>query len=119
MTKPKKIFIICPIRHLSPTWKYVISRYVSKLEAQGYQVYWPLRDTNQKASSLEICQQNRTAISHADEVHVFYDNQSEGVLFDLGMAFAMHKRVVPVQEYFPAPTDGKSFANLVYEWSKQ
>jgi hypothetical protein len=32
----------------------------------------------------------------ADEVHVFWDVESFGSHFDLGMAYALNKRIVPV-----------------------
>jgi hypothetical protein len=33
---------------------------------------------------------------NADEVHVFWDVESFGSHFDLGMAYALNKRIVPL-----------------------
>ena len=108
-------FLICPVRGHSPEETRVI---VSQLEADGWTVHWPQRDTDQSDSvGLQICSDNRAAISKADAVHVIWDGKSQGVLFDLGMAFALGKRVVPIS--LPDPTDGKSFQNMVRAWAKK
>jgi len=37
----------------------------------------------------------------ADEVHVFWDVRSKGSHFDLGMAYALGKRIVPIECELP------------------
>ena len=109
----KKTFLICPVRGVSPS---VTEKLVADLEAEGWTVHWPHRDTDQNDSSgLRICHDNRKAIKSADVVHVVWDGNSQGCLFDLGMAFAMDKRVIPVT--LPAFTDHKSFQNMIRDWS--
>ena len=89
-----------------------------QLEAEDWSVHWPPRDTNQSDPvGLTICAENRAAILAADAVHVVWDGQSQGCLFDLGMAFALGKPVYVIQ--LPALTAGKSFQNMITAWAKK
>ncbi len=65
-----------------------------RLESEGHSVYIPLRDTRQDVPIDRICAQNRDAIAAADEVRIFWDGTSHGVIFDTGMAFALGKRII-------------------------
>lgn len=108
-----KTFLICPVRGHSAEETAEI---VTRLEAQGYQVHWPPRDTNQDdLTGYRICGDNLAAIFMADVVHVVWDGKSQGCLFDLGMAFALGKKVIPIS--MPVRTEGKSFQNMVSEWA--
>jgi len=111
------IFVICSVRHASEKDRLLLEYYVNDLELQGNKVHLPHRDTNQQASGIEICLQNRKAIKKADEVHVFYSSKSEGTLFDLGVAFAMNKtiRVAKNIKY----GSGKSFPRMIDEWEQR
>ncbi len=109
----KRTFLICPVRGHDPK---ECEHIVAKLTNDGYTVYWPPRDTNQDDDTgLRICQDNMAAIAAADIVHVVWDGNSQGCLFDLGMAFAMGKQVVPIS--LPEATIGKSFQNMVRSWA--
>lgn len=108
-----KTFLIAPVRGHQPD---VHATIVAKLETQGYQVHWPARDTDQSdPTGLGICSDNAVAIESADVVHVIWDGKSQGVLFDLGVAFALKKRVVPIS--LPPETIERSFGNMVRDWS--
>src|SRR5262245_6581602 len=110
-----RTFLICPVRGRDPS---VFAATVSRLEADGYAVHWPPRDTNQDdATGLRICRDNAAAIVAADVVHVIWDGESQGCLFDLGVAFALGKRLIPL--HLPPPTAGKSFQNMVREWASR
>lgn len=105
----KKSFLICPVRGVE---KSLTAGVVSDLENSGWNVHWPPRDTNQEDSTgLRICQDNAKAINEADTVHFVWDGKSEGCLFDLGIAFALNKRIVVVS--VPDETEGKSFQNMI------
>jgi hypothetical protein len=107
-----KIFLICPVRNVTPEETKAIQAYVADLEVKGHQVYWPARDTNQDDPiGLRICKDNRMAILQADGVHVWWNPASTGSMFDLGMAFMAHKWVVLVNGV--EPTVGKSFNNFL------
>ena len=107
-----RTFLVCPVRGVDPMSAASI---VSDLESDGWAVHWPPRDTDQTDDTgFRICSDNLAAIREADTVHVVWDGKSQGVLFDLGMAFALGKTVVPVS--LPAPTKGKSFQNMIHAW---
>ena len=63
-----------------------------------------------------ICTQNAKAIADADEVHIFYNPDSQGTHFDMGVAFSLKKKIVIVKnvEYGP----GKSYPRMLNEWSQ-
>jgi hypothetical protein len=114
-----KIYLICPVRNASPEYSRAAGNYVAQLESLGRQFYWPARDTDQSdPTGLRICKDNRSAIEAADVVHVIWVGQSQGSLFDLGIAFALRKPIVPVTAFFPAQSEGKSIHNMVYDWQK-
>ena len=115
--QPLKIFLICSVRAASKEIEEAQCQYVEYLENLGHQVHYPPRDTNQMTSSIEICQQNYEAIKNADIVHVFYNPDSQGTHFDLGMAFALQKTIIRAGKYFVEP--GKSFARLILEWQNK
>jgi len=111
-----KIFLICPVRNIPQSYADDMELQVKHLEAQGHSVYWPSRDTNQNEGELTICMQNRTAIEQADAIYVIWDGKSQGVLFDLGMAFALRKPLTIVN--IPISGDGKSFTRLMCTWEE-
>lgn len=109
----KKAFLICPVRghELSETASTVVA-----LEADGWRVYWPSRDTNQDdTTGYRICRDNMEAMIETDVVFVVWDGRSQGCLFDLGMAFVMNKSLRIIS--LPPFTDGKSFQNMIREWA--
>lgn len=109
----RKTFLICPVRGHSEQETQEI---VNKLTKEGWSVYWPPRDTNQvDPTGYRICTDNKQAIENADVVHFIWDGKSQGCLFDLGIAFALGKRVIPVS--LPEKTEGKSFQNMVMQWA--
>lgn len=110
-----KTFLICPVRGIDPETQREV---VGSLEANGLLVHWPPRDTAQDdPTGLRICSDNLKAIRAADVVHVIWDGKSQGCLFDLGMAFALGKWVIPLD--LPDFTDGKSFQNMVMAWAEE
>jgi nucleoside 2-deoxyribosyltransferase len=111
-----RIFLICSVRSATPERLAEQEAYVRKLESSGHIVHYPPRDTNQHASGIDICRQNREAIRNADEVHVFYSPDSQGTHFDMGMAFALGKPVV-VARNVPYGS-GKSYPRMLDEWQE-
>ena len=109
------IYIISAVRNASDELKERLYRHVDDLEKAGHEVYLPDRDTQQNASGLDICRQNQRGIHQADEVHVFYDPESQGSHFDLGMAFVLGKRLTVVENV--AYGEGKSFPRMIEEWA--
>jgi len=106
-------YLICPVRGKDAQ---AYADVVERLEAEGNVVYWPARDTDQNdPTGYRICQSNTNAIERADVVYVIWDGKSEGCLFDLGIAFALRKRIIPLD--LPPPTSTKSFQNMIAEWA--
>lgn len=110
----KKIFIICTVRDATPEYKEMLEKYVSFLESMGCSVHLPHRDTNQNNSGYLICIENMSAIELSDEVHIFYNSKSQGTHFDMGVAFALNKKIVIVQNEPLA--EGKSYQRMLTEW---
>ncbi|MFW5847507.1 MAG: nucleoside 2-deoxyribosyltransferase [bacterium] len=110
-----QIFIICSVRGTSKEYKEKLEKYVSQLEYMGMKVHLPHRDTNQNGTAYEICSQNAEAIRNADEVHIFYNSKSQGTHFDMGVSFALNKKIhiVENEEY----GKGKSFPKMLVEWT--
>lgn len=86
-------------------------------------VYWPLEDTNQDDPiGLRICADNRRAIWEADEVHIWFDTNSEGSIFDLGMYFAFlmiqKKKLIVINREHLFKTSQKSFNNVMLALEK-
>ena len=87
----KMICVICPVRNGVPN---EVVEYVARLEDHGIEVHFPPRDNPQDdPTGYYICDTMRAAIVRADEVHVFYSPDSQGCHFDLGMCFALGKKV--------------------------
>ena len=108
----KKAFLICPVRGHT---KEETEEIVDNLEKQGYLVHWPPRDTNQDdPTGLRICQDNFQAIAESQVVFIIWDGQSQGCLFDLGIAFALSKELKVISN--PTLTEGKSFQNMMKDW---
>lgn len=106
---PKTTFLISPVRGVDQAQNKAT---VEMLERQGFKVHWPHRDTNQNDGvGLRICLDNLAAIKESEYVHVIWDGKSHGCLFDAGMAFALGKKIVPLN--LPEETDHKSFQNML------
>ena len=93
MRPQKRVFLICPVRFATDEEAKLLEDYVSKLESQRYEVHYPKRDTNQEDSTggYQICRDNCKAIKKAHEIHIYWNETSQGSLFDLGVAFNEHK----------------------------
>ncbi len=115
------IFIICSVRNATEEYNKKLYAYVAELEAQGHRVHLPPRDTNQidnETGGYRICNDNYMAIDKADEVHVSYNPVSTGTHFDLGVAFALHKKIVVFESLANEATSGKSFQNMINYWQE-
>ena len=108
------IFIICTVRNASNDYRLKLENYVNLLEKNGHIVHLPHRDTNQSASGIDICTGNMNAIKQADEVHIFYNPESLGTHFDMGVAFANNKKIKIVENVTYGSK--KSFARFLSEW---
>lgn len=107
------IYIICAVRNASPSRVAEIRAYAEEKRAEGHRVHFPPDDAPQGDSTGKaICQTHLAAMREADEVHVFWDVRSSGSHFDLGMAYALGKRTVPVACEAP-DGPGKSYWKVI------
>ena len=59
--------------------------------------YIPGRDTDQKQHGDKILKDNFKALKESDEeVLCIWDGESFGTLFDMGCAYALGKRIIPI-----------------------
>jgi nucleoside 2-deoxyribosyltransferase len=110
-----KTFIISPVRNVSVNISTELQRIVQELEEQGYVVHLPARDTKQDAKEVEICTQNYKAILDSDIVHIWYDPNSIGSVFDIGATVSNNKPLKILNDV--KRTEGKSFANMILDYS--
>lgn len=108
-----KIHLICPVRNVTDEQQREIDAYCAEKIAQGYEVHNPKYDVNQDdETGYNICESHLDSMRVADLVAVFWDVNSKGSHFDLGMAFALNKRVVLIKTYQP-DNDGKSYVKVI------
>lgn len=131
MNKQKLVFVICPVRMADSATRQKLEAYKRTLESQGYKVHLPHLDTDQEASGYEICLQNMKVILAADEIHIFFDLDSKGSHFDLGVIFlACHldkKKIIKVIENPEVCNEQgqmrmalfKSFGQVLYDWEEK
>jgi len=124
----KRGFVICTVRGASEEYKKELEDFVAKKESEGWIMHLPHRDTNQNARGLDICRENFNAISTADRIFIFYNPDSQGTHFDMGVAFAIAE-LVRMGEMNGPPLnieivkniefgEGKSYARMLTEWQK-
>ncbi len=115
MTKPnreilKNIYLIMPVRNADVNQHAACKAYCDTLESQGHIVHFPPRDAPQEdPTGARICDVHRAAMERADEVHVLWDVESKGSHFDLGMAYALRKPIIPVGAPVHPVVPGKSY----------
>jgi nucleoside 2-deoxyribosyltransferase len=109
----KKAHLICPVRNVTGEQQREIDDYCKGLEAQGYIVHNPIYAVNQDdETGFNICKGHLESMRESDIIHIFWDVNSKGSHFDLGMVFALDKPVVLVKNYQP-DNEGKSYAKVM------
>lgn len=122
--RKRKIFLICPVRNITEEERERMKQYIKNIEKQGHKVHWPPRDTNQDDPiGLRICTDNAEAIIEADEIHVWWNPDSKGSLFDLGMAFILDvlhgKKIILANPDEVDSANKKSFNNVLLALHKK
>jgi len=115
-----KIFLISPVAGITEEEKIRIDAYVKTLEDEGHSVHVPYRDTDQtdwETYGYEVCLRNEAAIFRADAVHLWWNPNSRGSLFDLGMTFQLGKPFMLANPEDIEPKEGKCFENMICYWS--
>lgn len=107
------IYIICPVRGADAWRLSAMAQYAAKKRAEGHVVHFPPDSVDQSDPiGLRICEEHRAAMERADEVHVLWHSESKGSHFDLGMAFALRKKIVAAQQ-ITQDVDGKSYWKVI------
>jgi hypothetical protein len=110
-----RVYIICAVRLAREERVRAIRFYAAALREDGHLVHFPPDDVQQDdPTGAGICRAHLAAMRTADEVHVFWDLNSFGSHFDLGMAYAMGKKIVPIECEQPDPP-GKSYWKVMKE----
>ncbi len=113
------IYIICPVRRQKEFQGICIEKYVDELEKQGHTVFYPKRDAPQESeTAYEIIESEFKAVQDCDEVHVFWDVESGGSHFDLGMAYALNKTIRMMHLFVP-DVEGKSYIKVIEQYNKK
>jgi len=108
-----KIHLICPVRNVTPEQQEEIDTYVEALRLEGHTVHNPRYDVDQDdTTGMGICAGHLNSMLTANRVDVFWDVNSKGSHFDLGMAFAMHRAIKIVKLYQP-DNEGKSYVKVM------
>lgn len=113
-----KIHLICPVRNVTEEQQNEIDAYVAQLEKEGHTVHNPKYAVNQDdETGYNICDGHYYSMQMSDRVDVFWDSNSKGSHFDLGMAFALGMPIKVVKLYQP-DSEGKSYVKVMYEMEK-
>ena len=88
-----KIFLICPVRNATAKQRKWIEDFAKEKQNAGYIIHAPHLHTNQNDlfGGYAICKQNAEAMASSQEIDIYYDQTSIGSVFDLGVAYALHK----------------------------
>lgn len=108
-----RIYVLCPVRNCPAEVQQRLEEHVAGLEAGGFTVHYPPRDVNQQddGCGLTIVQAHLAAMKACDEVHIWWDADSKGSHFDLGMAWALEKPLRLITQH--AATSRKSYGNVL------
>ncbi|MEM2089986.1 MAG: hypothetical protein QXL88_02760 [Candidatus Pacearchaeota archaeon] len=87
----KKAFIISPVRETQDKITNYLREYKSKLLEKNFEmVHLPIDDTNQRDPiGINICRNNLEVAASSGTIKVFYQKNSLGSVFDLGMIFML------------------------------
>ena len=115
---PNKTFVICPVRHAEKEQKDWIEGFVSMKRKQGYIVHYPDKNTVQEdiLGGYNICLQNASAIATSESIDIYYDQSSTGSIFDLGVAYALHKKLNLLNAEEIVYRDNDFVDQLVKDW---
>ena len=113
-----KIFLICPVRNATPEQRTWIEEFVRKKCAAGYTIHAPHLHTRQKDlfGGYAICTQNAEAVASSQEIDIYYDQSSTGSVFDLGVAYALHKPLKLLNKEEIVFNDSDIIDSIIKEW---
>lgn len=114
-----RIHLICPVRGVSEEQQREIDEYVLSLENEGHEVHNPKYAVDQNdETGWNICEGHYNSMIKSDRIDIFWDIDSKGSHFDLGMAFALGMPVKLVKLY-KEDAAGKSYVKVIKEMEKR
>ena len=113
------IFLISPVRNASEEQKKEIEEYKRICEQLKYKIYVPHLDTVQTdlLGGYTICHRNALGLSSSDAVHMYYDQNSRGSMFDLGVAYACEEPLIIINKDRIEYNSNDFGDNLVSSWN--
>ena len=117
----KKVFLICPVRNATEEQRKWIEEFVKEKEREGCVVHAPHLHTRQMDlfGGYAICMQNAEAVASSQEVDIYYDQTSTGSVFDLGVAYSLHKPLRLLNEAEVVFDKSDMIDSIVKTWSKK
>lgn len=113
-----KIYIICPVRNQTSKQGIKIEDYIKKLEKEGHEIFYPMIHAPQESETgYEIVESELSAIKECNEVHVFWDINSKGSHFDLGMCYALNKKIKMIH-LFQDDDKEKSYVKVIKKYNE-
>ncbi len=97
----------------STSYQHRMRMHEKSLIQEGNEVSLPAFDNFEGMNELQVCTYNRSKIEWADEIHVIWDARSYGTIFDLGMCFALRKKVKIIY------TNTKTFPNFLHQYAEE
>lgn len=108
-----KIHLICPVRNVTDEQQKEIDDYCHNMISMGHECHNPKYAVDQNDDTgFNICKGHLESMVSADLVAVFWDVNSKGSHFDLGMAFALGKKIDLIKIYQP-DNEGKSYVKVM------
>lgn len=113
-----KIFLICPVRNATDEQRKWIEDFAKIKYNEGYIIHAPHLHTRQTDffGGYAICKQNAEAVATSNEIDIYYDQSSTGSVFDLGVAYALHKKLVLLNKDEILFDDNDLIDNIVMNW---
>jgi hypothetical protein len=116
----KKIFLICPVRNATPEQKKWIEDYVVEKHSEHFIIHAPHLHTVQRDlfGGYGICIQNAEAVASSSEIDIYYDQESTGSVFDLGVAYALQKPLKVLNKDEIVYNDDSYIDQIIKNWSQ-
>ena len=114
----KKIFLICPVRNATQEQRNWIEKFVVQKYNEGYLIHAPHLHTRQLDlfGGYAICKQNAEAVATSQEIDIYYDQSSAGSVFDLGVAYALHKPLIILNKNEIVFNNEDLIDSIIKEW---
>jgi nucleoside 2-deoxyribosyltransferase len=108
-----RIYVISPVQTSTPENLARVKTYIEKMEFEGNAMFWPLRDVDQTLPLEKIAEIEIFQIRIADRVDIFWNKESKGSHFDLGVSIALDKPLRLVESFLPDTPNAKTYEKVI------